>query len=292
MKVSKMDALIYDLKELCRRNPHGSKSTQATRLRQLSLIAAQFLEIGYKLPSARSLKPKHINAVLTKWKEAKIATATIKNRVAAIRWWAKAVNKTSIIKTNEDYGLEARRHDGKNKAQKLDLKKLETIKCPHVKMALRLQAAFGMRREEAIKFCPKQADKGNRIALKATKGGRYREIEITTDRQRALLEEAKDLAKGGSLIPEGSRYIDQLKAYENQTLKAGLRNNHGLRHNWAQWRYQHLTGWKPPAQNGMKKTDMTPEQWKIDRQARMEISEEMGHSRIDITDTYLGSATK
>lgn len=292
MKDTKMDALAYDLKELCRRNPHGSKSTQATRLRQLSLIASQFLEAGYKLPSARSLKPKHINAVLTKWKEAKLTTATIKNRVAALRWWAKAVNKTSIIKTNEEYGLEARRHDGKNKAQKLDLKKLKKIKSPHVKMALRLQAAFGMRREEAIKFCPHQADKGNRIALKATKGGRYREIEITTDRQRDLLEEAKTLANGCSLIPEGSRYIDQLKTYENQTLKAGLRNNHGLRHNWAQWRYQQLTGWKPPAQNGLKKQDMTPEQWKVDRQTRMEISEEMGHSRIDITDTYLGSATK
>lgn len=289
-----MEALAYDLKELCTRNPHGSKSTQATRLRQLSLIASQFLEAGYKLPSARSLKPKHINAVLTKWKEDNLTTATIKNRLAAVRWWAKSINKTSIIKTNEEYGLESRKYDNPDKAQKLDLKKLERVKCPHVKMALRLQAAFGLRREEAIKFIPNQSDKGDRIALKpsTTKGGRYREIEITTDRQRGLLEEAKTLAKGGSLIPEGSRYIDQLKKYENQTLKAGLLNNHGLRHNWAQWRYQQLTGWKAPAQDGLKKQDMTPEQWKIDRETRMQISEELGHSRIDITDTYLGSATK
>ncbi|PHS69453.1 MAG: integrase [Cycloclasticus sp.] len=289
-----MDALAYDLKQLCSRNRNGSKSTQANRLRILSLVATQIADSGFKLDKARSLKPKHIGAVLEKWKADKLTTGTIKNRMAAIRWWAGSVNKTSILQSNEDYGIEARANTKTDKSHKLNLDKLDAIECPKIKMAVRLQAAFGLRREEAIKFTPAAADKGKFIALKAstTKGGRYREIAISTDRQRQLLNEAKELANGASLIPADKNYKQQLKAYENQTLKAGLKNNHGLRHNYAQWRYQQLTGWKCPAKDGLKKTDMTTEQWQIDRQARADISEELGHSRIDITDVYLGSATQ
>ena len=62
-------------------------------------------------------------------------------------------------------------------------------------MSLRLQAAFGLRREEAIKFLPGYADRGNRIALKAswTKGGRAREVPVLKAAQRRLLDEARGL---------------------------------------------------------------------------------------------------
>lgn len=41
-------------------------------------------------------------------------------------------------------------------------------------MSLQLQQAFGLRREESIKFQPRYADRGDHIALKGswTKGGR------------------------------------------------------------------------------------------------------------------------
>ena len=52
-------------------------------------------------------------------------------------------------------------------------------------MSLKLQAAFGLRREESIKIRPEWADRGDRLALKAswTKGGREREIPIRTAEQ-------------------------------------------------------------------------------------------------------------
>jgi hypothetical protein len=48
-------------------------------------------------------------------------------------------------------------------------------------MSLRLQAAFGLRREESIKFRPDYADRSDHIILKGswTKGGRERAIPIT-----------------------------------------------------------------------------------------------------------------
>ena len=66
-------------------------------------------------------------------------------------------------------------------------------------MALRLEAAFGLRREEAIKFAPARDDRGDRIRLKGstTKGGRPREVPVRNEAQRRLLDEACGLAGAG-----------------------------------------------------------------------------------------------
>ena len=49
-------------------------------------------------------------------------------------------------------------------------------------MSLRLQQAFGLRREEALKIQPRWADRGEHLHLKAswTKGGRERTVPIRT----------------------------------------------------------------------------------------------------------------
>ena len=55
-------------------------------------------------------------------------------------------------------------------------------------------------REEAIKFVPAAADKGDHLSLKDTwtKGGKAREIPIRTDAQREVLNRAHQLAGRGS----------------------------------------------------------------------------------------------
>jgi uncharacterized protein GlcG (DUF336 family) len=49
-----------------------------------------------------------------------------------------------------------------------------------------------------------------------TKGGREREIPISTPEQRALLDAAKALAGGGSLIPKKLTYVEQLNRFKDQ----------------------------------------------------------------------------
>ena len=119
-------------------------------------------------------------------------------------------------------------------------------------MSLELQQAFGLRREEAIKFMPVYADQGEHIVLKEswTKGGKAREIPVRTDAQRVVLDRAQRLAGTGSLIPSAKNYRQQLRVYEAETARAGLSKLHGLRHAYAQARYKELTGWKAPAAGG------------------------------------------
>jgi hypothetical protein len=79
--------------------------------------------------------------------------------------------------------------------------RLERISDRHVRTSLGLQQAFGLRREESIKFQPSYADRTGHILLKGSwaKGGRPRVIPITTPEQFAALREAHPGA--GSLIP-------------------------------------------------------------------------------------------
>jgi site-specific recombinase XerC len=287
-----MKDLNYQLMKLCRDNRDGSFSTQATRRRILDLIANQLHELGYRRMQAKSLKPKHIDALVSLWKDQDLSVGTFKNRLSALRWWANKVDKADIIaRDNNAYGISNRSYVGEeSKAKILDEKQLEKVSDAYVRLSLRLQSAFGLRREEAIKFSPNYAVKDDHIKLKAswTKGGRARTVPIRTDEQRRLLEEIRKLAKGGALIPPNKNYEEQLHRYERQVRDAGIKNPHGLRHAYAQRRYEEETGWKAPLAGGPSRSALSAEERTLDEKARAVISRELGHDRTSITRTYLG----
>ncbi len=287
-----MRRLNYQLKQLCKHNRDGSYGTQVQRERVLTLVANQLNELGYTQMHARSLKPKHVEALVRHWLESGIGAGTIKNRMAALRWWAARVGKSSVIaRSNDHYGLPRRRSSsGANRAKELDQHKLAKITDPHVRMSLELQREYGLRREEAIKIRPHLADKGDVLWLKPswTKGGRQREIPIRTPGQRTVLERAKALAGKGSLIPSHKTYVQQLRLYEGQCLRAGLSRMHGLRHAYAQRRFEELAGFKAPLAGGPKRTALSADERALDKKARAVISNELGHNREAITVVYLG----
>jgi len=287
-----MKDLNYQLMKLCRDNRDGGFSTQATRSRILDLIANQLHALGFRRMQPRSLKPKHVDALAGLWKDQGIGVGTLKNRLSTLRWWAKKVNKPSIIaRDNSVYGIGKREYVAKeSKAQELDDKKLSLISDPYVNLSLSLQAAFGLRREEAIKFSPSYAIKGDHIKLKSswTKGGRARTVPIRNDEQRRLLKEVKALVKGGSLIPPHLNYVKQLHRYEKQSQRAGLSRLHGLRHEYAQRRYFELTELVCPAAGGLPSKELNPAQRALDHKARITISSELGHAREAISAVYLG----
>lgn len=283
-----MDDLTYTLRQLCLRNRDGSHATQADRQRSLSLAAHQLREAGFRQMRAISLKGKHVEALLQRWQAEGLSTGTLKNRMAHLRWWAEKVGKAGILPAdNTKLGIPERRCvTNESKAKELG-GRLDRFTDPHVRMSLRLQAAFGLRREESIKFQPRY---GDHIAIKGSwaKGGRDRTVPITMPEQRAVLDEVHRLAGSGSLIPAHKTYIHQRNVYDGQCKAAGLSNMHGLRHRYAQMRYEVLTGWKAPAAGGPGKAQLSSSQRMSDQHARQQISHELGHERLKVTSIYLG----
>ena len=286
-----MRQLNYDLKRLQADSPKVRYVTQRDRSYVLAQAANALHELGFRRLRATGLRRKHVNALVREWRRAGLSTGTIKNRMAALRWWARQIGKPGVVGRNAEHGIGNRRYvTNEDKSRRLDPGRLDRVGDAHVRMALRLQAAFGLRREEAIKFRPAYSDRGEKIVLKAstTKGGRAREIPVWNDDQRRVLDEARRLVGGGAMIAPGRNYAAQRKVYEKQTAAAGLERMHGLRHRYTQRRYEHLTGWKAPAAGGPSRQSLSAARRRVDAVARLTIARELGHGRPDIVAQYAG----
>jgi len=288
--MSVIDDLLYSINNLLKQR-ENSYSTHSTRRNILHLFANDLVDLGFALRNINGLKNKHILATIKLWQDNKLAISTIKNRTSALRWLCGKINKKNLVPRNNELKI-GRRTYAPIRNRAIYNPDFSKIKNPHIRISLELQRVFGLRREESLKIKPHLADKKDRLELLPTwcKGGRSRVIPIRTDEQRYWLEEAKKIVGkfGNSMIPQSKKYIQHRHVYEKQVLRAGLRNLHGLRHAYAQNRYKELTGWNAPIYGGPRSRELTLNQKQMDYQARMILTEELGHSREQITVNYCG----
>ena len=247
----------------------------------------------------KNLKPKHIEAVVGQLR-AEVASGirslgSAKNWCSHLRAFVRLIDRRYLVpRTNAELGLGKRVYvRSESKAVVLGTVHLERVTCPYVMASLKLQSEFGLRREEAIKIQIETADRGDRLVLEASwcKGGRQREIPVRTESQRAVLDEVKALAtttERGSLVPT-EKYVQQKCRFEYQCRKAGLHGSHGLRHEYAQRRFQELAGFACPLAGGPTRKDMTPDMRRANHETRLEVARELGHGRIDVVNNYLGA---
>ena len=297
-----LKSVNYSINQFCKANREKmSHETRYSMAKRLKTTFKDLHEVGYKLPHIRNVKQKHIETLVQHWKENGLAAGTIKNRMANLRFVCESFGRSNVMKTNKEYGIENRSYIlTENKAVK-ELN-LEQIQDNQLKLSLRFQQEFGLRREECLKIKPQQAftttpGGSNVLKLQAswTKGGIERNIPIETENQLALIQEAIKVVGKNSLIPNDKTYIERRNQYDDLTHRAGLRNLHGLRHAYAQNRYFELTnryanghGWHSPIAGGPKRHQMSKEQKAIDKKVRIRISHELGHSRVAIVKNYCG----
>lgn len=165
---------------------------------------------------------------------------------------------------------------------------------------LELARAFGVRREEAVKV---DLDRWSREAicqskvnvLDGTKGGRSADRFITVgDAQRQALDNALAARPAGSrnLIAPHERYVDIAISRNSELNQAravlkqhGLPGYHDSRAAYACQRYEQITGHPAPAVAGERLATKAD-----DLKARLTISKELGHGRVDILVSYIGSS--
>ena len=165
-----MRQLNHDLKRLLDDARDGAFGTRAGRSFSLARMANTLHELGYRRLRATGLKGKHVEALVREWQRQGLSIGTVKNRMSHLRWWARRIGKPNVVRPdNASYGIgERRRVTNEDRSRDLPDDRLALVRDAHVRMALRLQEAFGLRREEAIKFSPSYADRGSKIVLKAS----------------------------------------------------------------------------------------------------------------------------
>ncbi len=276
----------------------GRALAKQTKRDYASLLLLSIKELddqGFRLRKLNSLKQKHIQCLVSHWQEHNKSPRTIKNRLSALNYACQTLNKRNVVNNVEVSKPASNKTLPKNRAiHSLDINQ---IKASYIQASLALQQAFGLRREECIKIKPTQADEGNQLRLQGswTKGGIERVIPISNDAQREALDKAKALAQDGSLIEKDNTYIQQRAKYNTITRQQGLKNLHGLRHAYAQCRYETLThvyangrGWQAPLAGGPSPQTLTRTQRAVDIKVRKQISAELGHHRHYIVKVYIG----
>lgn len=281
----------------------GSVASHATQDKRADVLYAGFKELrekGYKLDDVRSFRGKHMEVLAREWEAKGLSASTIQNNISIFRTFAGWIGKEGMVEGADKYvspGAASRssinREDKSWQAQGVDIRaKIAEVagKDPRVGLQLALQATFGLRAREAMQLRPHIADNKTYLALNVgTKGGRDRVVPIDTPEKRALVDLAKTFAASKlASVSDPTKTLAQVKNHYYHVLRScGITRaegitGHGLRHGYANDRYREISGEDSPVRGGHAQNS------DADKAARMEVAEELGHSRESVTTHYLG----
>jgi len=293
-------------------NYGGSSKTRINHLQEAKSFVKTLRELGYNVKKWSNVTNKHVGEVVREWQRQGLSTATLKENMAGVRATASRNGNEKIYKDNAHYNIENREYIS-NKNKEMDKmtynKAIEKLKAGderQQRLAAQIQVAktLGLRHEEARKFRPSRdvlAD--GRVHIHAgTKGGRERMLNDISQEARQAIEYARSIVGKESMIPRQMK-DKQWESYGYRELKKaiGTTKMHGLRHAYAQQRYQDLTGYKPRVQCSSleefkrQAKEKAGDNWQeLDKQARGVLKAEMGHGpdRDNVISQYIGSNSK
>lgn len=293
-------------------------------------------QLGYRISPA-ALGGRHVKALVRYWtaestaatdgargtreRQGPLSAAYIQQQLSHLRVFARWIGKPGLVLAAERYvhdkALVTRRYaatrDRTWSGNAVDihavLRHVGEID-DHVGLQLHLMLAFGLRRKEAVMFCPAVAEvpahalplqhQGAEIFLsflrvkRGTKGGRLRYVAVRTSFQHEALKLARRFIRheSGHVGRPGLTLKQSLDRFSYVMRTAGVSKRslgvtaHGLRHQFAADLYFELTHVHPPVRGGAPWLD--PE---TRRQAYLEVARQLGHNRPQISGAYLGSVT-
>jgi integrase len=267
-----------------------SNATKADRRQILSQTIRDLHNEGYKIEEVRHFGLRHAQALARLWESRDYSASTLQKRFSVLAVFCRWIGKPGMPGDPRELLKEPTRYDRVYHArwdkswegQGVEVNEVLArvqAKDPVVVLQLRLEYAFGLRTQEAMLLRPHLAEQGEWLEVNwGTKGGRPRRVPLETASQRELLEAAKRLVphRHSSTIP--ARYT--LKAWKHHyyyvlrccgiTRREGI-VAHGLRHGYANQRYEMLAGQPSPVRGG-KSGQLSRE---ADRKARLGVSWEL-----------------
>lgn len=284
-----------------RGNGAASFETQNKRKEILRSGFRLLWNLGYKIKSPKSFREHHMKVLAQEWEKQGIKD--IQTRISVFRVFSKWIGKEGMIRESKRYVANPKTVRRSYVAKQgltwlknnIDVRqKLEEVGTisPLVEIILEVMWIFGLRVKEAMLLRPHMADRGAYLDVnRGTKNGRPRIADIDSDEKRNVIDSAKTFAIGktSSLIPDGQSFNTYRKYFYRVCNKAEIGRKygivpHGLRHEFANKKYESIVGTKSPVNGGgiVARKD--------DDFARLEIAEDLGHSRKSVTSCYLGCA--
>jgi hypothetical protein len=241
-------------------------------------------------------------------KNSDLSASTQQNYLSAVNVvMAQGRGDDDVRVTGSEAGLEQR--SGVAQEYKGNVERGELTE--RTQAIVELARDFGLRFEEASKMDAKgaleSASKGFIVVDRGTKGGHPREIPITSEKQLQTLKTASEVqGSDKSMIASDKSYAEhQREAYKETS------HFHSERHAYACDRYSQIMQeklnitlsapvlsdkaegqpWRDyiaekAAEQGV---NITPELAReFDREARLELSTELGHHREDVVSAYIG----
>lgn len=315
-----------------RRSKTVSHRTREARGEGLYRIFRQLWDLGYRVQPT-DLKEKHIRTLMDYWtgepiqlgqdtgRPLKLAVplspAYIQQQLSYLRVLSRWIGKAGLVKPATYYVPDAklvartcmatRDHswsgNGVTTQQVIDA--IAAIDA-RVAVQMEVMVAFGLRRKEAMMFCPHAAmvpeyalpaGRGQEQfvaflrVVRGTKGGRLRYVPIRSDGQREALRKACALvSRQNEHIGYPNLNLKQaLDKFSNVVRRAGLTKTdlgvtaHGLRHEYAQDLYFEITNLPAPIR---AEAACDPQ---LMAYAYHQVAQHLGHNRPQISTAYLGT---
>lgn len=248
----------------------------AEQYRTVAIDLMTFVKENFKVKDIEKLTNEHVNAYLESKLQENIKYSTFQNYAAAIEklelalnTFSKQYNKGNVynfdISNIRDQAQKILSRSDPHRAYENPQALINAIKNDIHKTIAQAQLEGGLRIKEINHLSLSQFN-DNSIKVKG-KGGYVREIKLSETVYNNLKKIVSDA--GGKLIFDPSSYRNSLKAAAKET-KQAYTGSHGLR-----WSY---------AQNRMIELQ---KQGRTFNEARLIVSNELGHHRIDITSHYL-----
>lgn len=252
------------------------------------------------------------------------APATVANKVSQLRKYCALIGKKDAVpKRAEFYELLESKGIGQEALARVQvtpwsktwsaagvdpvefIEKIR-VESPHEALLMETMLAFGLRVSEALGLRPHGSEEPDGLMVhRETKGGRWRKVRFLSDPeqaayQRDVLARCKAWVKDNRSLQMGYEGLTMKQArkrfyntmeYHGVSLKERGVVSHGLRHEFASNLFFDITGHRPPAEG------QEPPKWfemnrEAVRDAYKQVSEALGHWRVDISSAYLGSVPK
>lgn len=287
-----------------RKRPVGIK-TEELYVVQMRVMVRQLSDLNMRLQNLSELSTRHVSALIRFYEAEGLSASSLQKKITVLRRFGTWIGKPDMTprlcdlvkdpnRAMRSYSAVESKSWSANGVDPNEIFERMDLECSVAGLQLRLQHAFGLRPREVVMLKPMAADQGkNLFVTDGTKGGRARMVPIDTDEKRALLERAKEIAKGnvrGVLSVKPSMSLRQaISRYYHLARKVGIEKKalgvtlHGLRHEFAGSLFKQITGVEAPVNGGhLNDEDLV-------RRAMQITSEQLGHSRRHAGAAYLGS---